>query len=92
MEYEDFLARPDAHLRELTGFLAFDQPLQPNYPKQKWTARLSLGDVSENIKTQRIQTGVQREVLAMSDALQAELESVHQQTAKELRRLCGWKL
>ena len=86
--YEDFLGGPSRHLRRLSGFLGLDQELTESYPKQKWTARLSLGDVSPNIHSRKIVPNERKELAEIPRDLEAGLRATHAWAVRSLTRAC----
>lgn len=88
LSYEDFLENPEPHLAALTRFLGFKEPLKSVYPEQKWTAKLSLGDVSENIRSRKIVSYEKKPLIDMPDELKASLEETYRTAQSELAILC----
>lgn len=87
IRYEDLLRDPAPHLAAMTRFLQLKEPLKPEYPKQKWTGKLSLGDVSQTIKEAKIVPNSRSRMAPLPEGLRAELSATH---AEAVRRLTSF--
>lgn len=88
LTYEDLLRNPETHLAKLTAFLGMPSPLRQDYRSQKWTAKLSLGDVSENIRKREIIPNQRRDLVELTSAQHTELDNLYQATCQKLASLC----
>ena len=88
VSYEDLVADPEPHLERLTRFLEVEKPLTNTYPKQRWTAKMSLGDVSDNIKASRILPDKRKNLLQLPEEMETSLVSLHKWTNECLADLC----
>jgi hypothetical protein len=88
LTYEDFVARTAYHLDGMTQFLGYAEPLLPAYPRQKWTARLSLGDVSDTIRSQQVVSRIQRPLVDLPPELAESLAANYLATVQQLATLC----
>jgi LPS sulfotransferase NodH len=86
--YEELVADPDPHLARLTRFLGMERPLVNRYPKQRWTAKISLGDVSDNIKASTILPAKRKNLVQLPGEMEASLKSLHKWTNECLADLC----
>lgn len=88
LTYEDFLENTERHLRGLTAFLGMPEPLTQEYRKQKWTAKLSLGDVSSNIKTQQVVANEREKLVDLPGELAQQLNRAFSDSCRELASIC----
>jgi hypothetical protein len=88
LSYEGLLENPESETERISQFLRCDPPLATDYPKQRWTAKLSLGDVSDNIKTSKIVPNKRKKLVALEPDTREELEALYSQTKDQLRDLC----
>ncbi|MGC9450629.1 MAG: sulfotransferase family protein [Oceanipulchritudo sp.] len=88
LTYEDFLENTQQHLEGLTRFLRMPEPLQEEYRQQKWTAKLSLGDVSPNIKSRQVVANRRKELADIPESMAAGLKKAFEAARSELDRIC----
>ena len=86
--YEDFLENTERHLRGLSAFLKMPDPLKQEYRKQKWTAKLSLGDVSSNIKTQQVVANERDQLVELPGEMEQKLNATFEESCRSLDRIC----
>lgn len=89
LTYEDFLAHPSQHLQRLSRFLQMPEPLQSGYRQQKWTAKLSLGDVSSNIRRKQIMPNDRRDLVQLSPTDRQQMEDLFAKTTAHLHQSCA---
>ncbi len=88
LTYEDLLAHTDLHLAGLSRFIKAAKPFEASYPKQKWTAVMSLGDVSGNIKREQIVKNQRDELVDMPSELYQQMTQTYEQCTASLNELC----
>jgi hypothetical protein len=88
LNYEELLQEPREPTRRISQFLKCKTPLSTDYPKQRWTAKLSLGDVSDNIKTSKIVPNRRKELVELDKEMATSLKALHHHTRDKLKELC----